>query len=214
MLFRRIRILRDVENEQGAGGAEGTGTTGAGQPAEQKSEGKSVNSQAKELPWVKKALAAEARLSQLEAEQAEAKQKAEQTALEQKGQYEQALKLERDRVAKIEADTKAQVKELSLKTELATAGFRTQATKLFIDDFNPDEIDVASFVAKLKADEGNAWLLATKTRTPNPTKPAGQGPAEEYDKSWLDSDDPKKKEYAIKQERKRFWAKYGGSGSQ
>lgn len=212
MLFRRIRILRDVEKEQGAGGAEGTGTSGAGQPAEQKPEGKSINSQAKELPWVQKALAAEARLSQLEAEQAEAKQKAEQTALEQKGQYEQALKLERDRVAKIEADTKAKVKELSLKTELATAGFRTQATKLFIDEFNPDEIDAAAFVAKLKADEGNAWLLATttKSRTPNPTKPGGQGPAEEFDPSWIDSDDPKKRDAAVKHNRKAFWENFHG----
>jgi hypothetical protein len=205
------------EDEQGAGGAVGTGATGATTPEPESNpesgKEKSINSQAKELPWVQKALAAEARLQQLEAEQAEAKQKAEQAALEQKGQYEQALQMEKDRVAKIEADHKAKVKELSLKTELATAGFRTQATKLFIDEFNPDEKSAADFVAEIKADENNAWLLVQqKTRTPNPTKPGGKGPAEEFDPSWIDSDDPKKREAAVEHNRKAFWEKFHGKG--
>lgn len=212
MLFRRFRVLRDAEKEQGAGGTEGTSESGAGQPTQPKSEeSKSINSQAKELPWVQKALAAEARLTQLEAKQAEAKQKAEQEALEQKGEYEQALKLERDRVAQIEAESKAKFKKLSLQTELVTAGFRPQATKLFIDEFNPDESDAAEFVAKLKSDEDNHWLLVNaKSRTPNPTKPTGKGPAEEFDPSWIDSEDPEKRQKAVEHNRREFWAKFHG----
>ena len=213
MLFGHIGRLMAPEDEQGAGGAEETGAEGATtQEAEKESE-KSINSQAKGLKWVQKALAAEARVEKLEAEQAEAKHKAEQAALEQKGEYEKALQLEKDRIAKIEADHKAKVKELSLKTELATAGFRTQAIKLFIDEFNPDEKSAADFVAELKADENNAWLLVQqKTRTPNATKPGAKGPPEEFDPSWIDSDDPKKKAAAVEHNRKAFWSKFHGKG--
>ena len=199
----------------GAVGAEGAGTSSAGQPAVEPEDDKSINSKAKSLPWVQKALAAEAKLSRLETEQAEARRKSEQTALEQKGQYEAALKLEKDGRASDKSVFDSEVKKLTLKAELAQAGFRPEATKLFIDDFKPEEGTAEQFVAKLKKDAANEWLLVsdpTKKRTPNPTKPAGQGPADEFDPSWINSDDPKKREAAVLHNRKAFWEKFHGKG--
>ena len=213
MLFGHTGHLMAPEDEQGAGGAENAGATGAILPENNPEQQKSINSQAKELPWVQDLIRSKAEFDAQKATQAEAKQKAELEALEQRGQYEQALKMEKDRVAKIEADHKAKVKELSLKTELATAGFRTQATKLFIEEFNPDEKSAADFVAEIKANEDNAWLLVQqKTRTPNPTKPGGNGPKEEFNPSWIDSDDPKKRAAAVEHNRKAFWDKFHGNG--
>jgi hypothetical protein len=216
MLIRKFRILRDAENgKAGASGAEGTGETGAGQPAAEPEEDKSINSKAKALPWVQKALAAEAKLSRLEAEQAEAKRKSEQTALEQRGQYEAALKLEQEEKERIKSGFDSEVKKLTLKAELAQAGFRPEAMKLFLDDFKPEEGTAEQFVSKLRKDASYEWLLVsdTKKRTPNPTKPAGQGPPEEFDPSWINSDDPQKKQAAVEHNRKAFWSKFHGKAA-
>lgn len=210
-LFGRIRVLRDAENEQGASGATGGGVEDTAKPAAEPEE-KSINSQAKKLPWVQKALAAEAKLSKLESEQAEARKRADQTALEQKGQYEQALKMEKDGRAADLAAANAKIKELSLKSALAVEGFRPQATKLFIDNFNPDETSAEDFAKALRADEQHAWLLVdTKQRTPkDPTPASGIGQNQKVDPSWINSSDPKKREAAIAANRDAFWAKARG----
>lgn len=198
--------------EEGAISTEGAVSDGAGQPAAEPEE-KSINSQAKNLPWVQDLMRVKAEFDRLTAEQAEAKQNAEREKAESEGRYQDALKMEQEKTAELEARYRAETKALSLKSELVTQGFRPQALKLFIDDYNPDESSAADFASKLRANEENAWLLVdTQHRTPhNPPPASGLGKGQTVDPSWITSDDPKKRLAAIELNRRGIFGKRSGA---
>jgi len=217
MLFRKARILREQENEHGAAGAEGDGKDVTGQPAEGP-EDKSINSQAKDLPWVKALIASKAELDRFKTEKAESQSKIEREKAEAEGRYADALKMETDKAAKTEAQYSKKIKELSLKSELASAGFRPESLKIFGDKFKTGDEELTAerlsevakeFATELKSDEANAWLLVdTKQRVPKKPAPAGGfGKGQTVEPSWITSDDPDKRSAAIEQNRKAFWSK-------
>ena len=204
------------EPKQGAAGTNGDGATdGTNAPVKEPDEGSSINSKAKELPWVRELMKSKAELDRLKSAQAEATSKAEREKAESEGRYKDALAMEQKKAADIEVKYRAETKSLALKTELVTAGFRPQAVRLFLDDFNPDETSAEEFAAKLKADEKNAWLLVdaqTQQRSPkDPPPAAGIGKGQTVDPSWIHSPDPEKRKAAIEHNRKTFWASRGDS---
>lgn len=207
----KCRTLRSPEGEQGTAGA----TTQKADEPDTKESGteapKSINSQAKELPWVREALAAKAELDRLKAEQAEAQQTSERKKAEAKHEYEKALEMEKKRVSEIEARHQGELRRMKLEAAFLQAGAPDmRAAKLFEADYDPEKEKIEEFVSRIKADESNSWLFpTTKTRTPASPPPAGGfGGGEDYDPSWIRSDDPKKREIAITKNRSKFWADF------
>ena len=200
--------------EEGASGASGEGAKSTGTPeskpaTEPQGEPKSINQQAKKLDWVQKALADSAELEKLKAKQAEASRKTEQDNLAAKGEFEKAIGLKDKEIEEL----KTQGKLKDLRAEFAVAGMTDlRAVKLFIDDYDTEKDTVADFVARIKDDEKNAMYFSHKQqRIPeNGTPPGGIGSGEKFDPSWINSDDPKKREIAIERNRKAFWKKYHG----
>lgn len=202
-----------TENEQGAVGTTGEGATEGTNAQAKDPDDVSINSKAKELPWVRDLMKSKAELDRLKSAQAEATSKAEREKAESEGRYKDALAMEQKKAAELEAKYRAETKALALKTELVTAGFRPQAMKLFLDEFNPDEASAEEFAAKLKADEKNSWLLVdsqTQRAPKDPPPASGIGKGATIDPSWIDSDDPQKREAAIEFNRKKFWASRHG----
>jgi len=195
--------------EQGASGTtEPQGAEGAEPSAAEPS--KPINQQAKELPWVQELMQSKAELDQLKAAQAEAKQKAEREKAESEGNYTKALEMESNKRKEIESKYSKEIRDLTLKSELVSAGFRKESLKLFADQFNPEEGSAEEFVSKLKESEANAWLLVDQkaTRQPSDGTPAsGIGGGSDYDPSWIKSDDPKKRAIAIQKNRERIFGK-------
>jgi hypothetical protein len=193
-------------NEQGAKGVEDTGAKGTGIPkVEESDKEKSINSKAKELPWVIDLQKKSAAYDKLVAKQAENKRQVEQEQLEAAGNYEASLEMERSKYKELETKYQKEIKELSLKAEMIGAGLvDSRAIKLFIDDFNPDEESVGDFVAKIKADDKNSlYFSAPKKSLLETPVPGGGGKGQNYDPAWIDSDDPKKREVALQHNRKK-----------
>lgn len=194
-------------------GAQGASSDNTPTPAPA-SEPKSINSQAKDLPWVQNALKAEAELAKLKAAQAEAKQAAEREKAESEGRYKDALKMEQKKYEELAAKHAAEVKRLSLTAAFSQAGLRDlRAAKLFEEDYDPEKESAEQYVTRIKADEKNALYFSDpkQTRTPaEPTPAAGIGNGEKYDPSWIHSSDPQKKAAALEHNRKAFWKKYHG----
>jgi len=147
-----------------------------------------TNAVAKKLPWVQAALNAQAELVRLKAAQEEARVVAERQKAESEGNYQAALKIEQDKVKKIEADAAAKLRKMELESEWVKAGAADpRAVKIFEDQYDPEKGTIAEFVATLKADESNALYFTTPTKTkPKPPAPTGGGDAPEFTPALLE----------------------------
>jgi hypothetical protein len=195
--------------EQGAHGADDTGAKGTEQSAVEPN--KSINSQAKELPWVKELMQSKAELDKLKSAQAEKEQAAEREKAEAEGNYQKALEMEQRKYEDLHGKYQSETRRMALEMEFTRAGLvDSRAVKLFETDYNPDEESAAEFVAKIKSDEKNALYFSTQRAPKDPPPASGIGQGSTVDPSWINSDDPKKREAAIAANRKAFWAKVHG----
>jgi hypothetical protein len=201
------------EEPQGAKGAEGEGASGT--PPEPKPEPtedpKSINSQAKKLPWVLDLEKKAAELARIKQEQADAQAKAEQEKAVAEGNFQKALEMEQKKYEDLNSKYQNDTRRLQLEMEFTRADIvDVRAVQLFMNDYNSEKESAAEFVSRIKADEKNApYFSNPKKRTPgDPPPAAGIGSGEPFDPSWIKSDDPKKREAAIKRNRSAFWKKF------
>jgi len=147
-----------------------------------------TNAVAKKLPWVQGALKAQAELSRMKAEQEEARAVAERERAEAEGRYQDALKLEQERAQKIETEAAAKIRKMELETEFIKSGaVDPRAVKIFEDQYKPEEMTVADFVASIKADEANALYFQPSTKPkPKPPAPTGSGDPPEFTPALLE----------------------------
>jgi small-conductance mechanosensitive channel len=213
-------VLMEKEAEQGAGGAE-QGTTEPVKPVEgateptvpEQKETKSLNSQAKALPWVQDLVQKAAELDRLKREQADAQAQAERERQLAEGKHSEVIAEQQKTIADLEAAHKRELRRLQLESEFVRAGAPdARVVKIFEDEFNAGEETAAEFVARIRDDDTNAMYFSAQRgaapRTPPP--PAHMGSGDSFDPKWINSDDPKKREAAIKYNREAFWRKVRG----
>lgn len=178
-----------------------TGAQGTPDPVVEPKE-RSINSQAKELPWVQDALRKSAELDRMVAEKEKADAEAERRAAESKGEYEKALKLEQEKTQTLETKYQTEVKLLKLDAALAHAGLNDpRLVSLFVDGYDVTT-DVAEYVETIKADPKNAAFFGKQRKVVTPPRPGEEPPVEDFVPerdldNWLRSKDPKKRERAI-----------------
>jgi len=166
MWMNRLRRLRDGEKETGSAG---DGST----PPPVDPHEKSVNSQAKDLPWVREALKAQAELDNLKKAIAEEQAKAEKAKLESEGNYRAALEIEEKKRLELETSHKREITQLRLERAFIQEGILdVRASRLFFDGFEKSEMDVEAYVKSVATDETNAPYFP-KTKSP---EPKGEGP--------------------------------------
>jgi hypothetical protein len=200
------------ENELVTKGGNNTGAEGTEEvPVEESQDvGRSINSQAKGLPWVQDALKKSAAYDKLLVEKAETQRAAEQARMVEAGNYEASLEMEKNKYKELEAKYVKEKKELSLRAEMASAGIvDLRAVKLFVDDFNEENESVSDYVARIKSDEQNSIYFSTNKRVPlDPPPRSGGGVPDSFDpvkaQEWLNSSDSKKRERAIKYYRDMY----------
>ena len=201
-----------MPDEQGTSGANETGASGTEQAPAEESQ-KSLNSQAKELPWVQDLMKSKAELDKMKAAQKDQQAAAERQKLEAEGNYKAALEAEQSKYKKLESEHAREIKRLSLKAELADQGLKDKrAVKLFEDDWDQGKQTVEEYVAAIKADKKNADYFADlKQRVPqDPPPAAGNGSVtitEEQAQRWKRSSDPEKRERARLYFRKKHFGK-------
>ena len=187
-----------------------TGAEGAPEPQNQDS-GKSLNSQAKDLPWVQDLMRKAAEHDRMVAEQKQAAAEAERKQLESQGEYEKALAAEQEKYNTTVAQHTTEVKLLKLDAAFAHAGLSDpRLVALFADGYDL-ETDVSEYVASVKADPKNAGYFQ-KTRTPlggNPPPPNPDGDTEDFVperdlESWRKSKNQKKRARAIAYSREKY----------
>ena len=99
-----------------------------------------------------------------EREQAEsdAKAKQEQDALTAKGDFESALKIERDKLAAMEATHKKELLQRDLTSELFKAGFQNETfVNGAVGAYNAEAGDVTTYVQGLAGNDANKMFLAS-----------------------------------------------------
>lgn len=199
-----------VDQNTGAEGATDVGATGATEPKPERGDsGESLNSRAKELPWVQDLMRASAELKRIKEEQEKAAAEAERKRAESQGEYEKALALEQEEKAKIKAQYEIEVKNLKLRAAFAQAGIvDPRAVTIFADGYDP-ETDIDEYVVAVKADAKNAVFFDTKRTALKAPRSTGTTPPDEFDperdlQSWLKSRDPKKRARAIQHNREKY----------
>lgn len=204
--------MSDTNTDEGATGAEDTQGVADSAPAV---EPEISNAEAKKLPWVRDLMQAASELDTLKKSQAEEAARAEQAALEAKGDYEQALEMERKARQDAEANYKSELTRLQLETEFVKAGIvDPRAVKLFETDFDPETVNAAEYVASVKADEGNQLYFTDPSRRTVQKPPAAPGgQPDNFDperdlETWLRSPDEKKRARAIAHNRAKYEAKF------
>lgn len=209
MIFRIMKILREQENEQGAAGSTEQSTEGAVKA--QPEEPKSINSQAKELPWVQNALKAEAELGKLKASIAEKQAEAEKAKLEAEGNYSAALEMEKKKTEDLKRQYESEKRQWTLERAFSQAGLSDiRAVQIFANDYNSETETVDDFVNRIKSDEQNAiYFGAPNQRVPlGAPPPAGGGVPDTFDpakaQDWLKSTDQKKRNKAIQYYREQY----------
>jgi hypothetical protein len=138
------------------------------------------------------------RADKAQREKADADRKAEEErkALEAKGDFETALKLEQEKIAKLEDNYKKQLLERDVKNELLTVGINNDIfIKGAIASYTEETGSISDFAKKL-AEENKHLINGANSRNtmPEPPKPgAGNGGAMTIDeaKSQKNSSDPK-----------------------
>jgi hypothetical protein len=218
-MFTRKVVLREKEQEQGAGGAEGTPEPGkpddGGTPPKpadtpEPEKEKSLNSQAKALPWVQELVQKAAELDRFKQEQADALAQAEREKALAEGKHSEVIASQEKTIAELKAEHAKTTRRLQLETEFVRAGaVDGRLVKLFEDEFNSGEETPAEFVARIKDDEQNAVYFSAQrgAAPPAPPPPAQIGSGAPYDPKWVKSDDPEKRKIAIEHNRKAFWEK-------
>lgn len=137
-----------------------------------------------------------------------ARAEAERKALEERGNYDEAIQQRDAEIARIKAEHAAEVQSLRLSSELARAGFDNDTfIKGAIVGYDAETHgEISEYVQTLAADENNAPFLATigtgPTNEPTPRAP-GKPPVNGGDKTdWNavaameKSDDPQKRREA------------------
>ena len=199
------------DEKQGAQGAEDTGASGTqSTPAEEST--RSINSQAKELPWVQDALKAKAELAKLKQSQADAETKAKQEQLKAAGDFEAALEIERKKYKELETKYQSETKMLQLRAEFAAAGIKDlRAVSIFANDYQPESGSAADFVASIKKDPQNALYFSDPNQrvSHDPPPASGGGNPDGFDpeknlEEWRHSKDPKKRARAIQYSREQI----------
>lgn len=188
-----------------------TGTTDT-QPADAaatETSERTINQQAKDLPFVKQLIAEKAANDKEKAEREEAKTKAERDAAEKKladeGKWDEAKELHTAEVDSLKASHAKDMLARDLKMELLSAGFKNPNwLKGSVADYNAETHGTPTeYAAALAKDEANAPFLATDTartvhKGPNPANVTG-GSAELTNSQvqvMEKSDDPKERQKA------------------
>jgi len=128
----------------------------------------SINSQAKELQWVKD-MGAELKAlkdkdAAREAADADAASKAEQDKLTAAGKFDEAKALYEQRIKDTDATHKAELAKRDLKAELAMAGFEKRGVDLLTTEYDAKTSgSIADYVKAALADDGNKPFIG-KTR--------------------------------------------------
>jgi hypothetical protein len=155
---------------------------------------------------------AKAELDKLRNAQAEKEQAAEREKAEAEGNYKKALEVEQKKYEELHGKYQSETRRMALEMEFTRAGLvDNRVVMLFESDYNPDEESAAEFVARIKGDEKNSLYFSKPRAAKDPPPASGIGQGSTIDPSWINSDDPKKREAAIAANRKAFWAKVHGS---
>ena len=131
-------------------------------PAPEPEEPKSLNAQAKDLPWVKELMAKAARADEMTAAQEQAKREAEEKALRDAGKFDELAAKHAAELEAIKGHHDKTLLEMSLKTELIKTGFQND---IFVNGAIKSydagtHGEISAYVAALAADEANKALLA------------------------------------------------------
>jgi hypothetical protein len=104
--------------------------------------------------------ALKAEKAEREQAEADAKTKAEQEALTAKGDFETALKMEREKMATMEKTHKRELLQRDLTSELLKAGFQNDTfISGAVGGYNAEAGDVATYVQSLADNESNKVFL-------------------------------------------------------
>ena len=192
-------------------GAEGATESQGAEGAAPAPEPGISNAEAKKLPWVQDLMKSQARLNQLEKDQADEAARAEQAAAEAKGEYEKALEMEKTARKDEALAYQKKLTKIKLETEFVKAGLvDLRVVQLFEGDFDSETQSAADYVALVKADEANQLYFADPSRRPKQTPPASLGgPPDDFEperdlESWIRSSDEKKRARAIEYNRQKY----------
>lgn len=180
-------------------GAPGVGENPSPEPE------KSLNSQAKDLPWVQELMQQSAELKRIKESRADAATEAERKQAEDRAEYDKALALEQEKNEQL----KTQQKRLTLDAAFAHAGISDpRLVNLFVDGYDP-ETPVNEYVDAVKKDLANAAFFSKQRTALTPPPPPGGSPPDDFEperdlQSWLKSKDPKKRERAVAHNREKY----------
>lgn len=170
---------------------------------------RSINAQAKDLPWVKDLMRDSAELARIKSEQDEAAAEAERLRAESEKDYEKAKALADEKYKTLETQHLNEVKQLKLEAAFAHAGLNDpRLVAIFAAEYN-NETPAVDFVESIKKDPKNAAYFGTQRQALKPPRPAGEPPPDDFEperdlQSWLKSNDPKKRDRAIQYNREKY----------
>lgn len=176
---------------------------------EQKQE-LSVNGQAKQLPWVQDLMKKAKEFDQMVEAQKAKEAEAEKMALVAKGEYEQALELEKQARLQAEQSYKKELIKIKLDAEFDKAGIiDPRMVSIFENGYESEVGSVVDYVAKIKADPANSHLFGQQQRQVSKPPADIRGVPDDFVPErdlhkWLRSKDQAKRERAIAHNRQKY----------